>query len=229
MTTVLQDGERTQQYFGSSSAGSFTQRIKSAIDAKLGVSTPAPSSGTLPAATQSPALTGGVVDYTLPSRRTADRLAGVYWFYVDPLYPFLERQKFEQTYECLFNGTPIAADERIFVTTLNVMFALSTQLLESLEPGYRDDSSNSYFRQAQELLRLNLFYPGSLELVQCLLLMSQYLQCTSCPHQMWMVVGAAARTAQSLGLHLSETSDVEDVHKRELSRRLWYGCVLMDR
>lgn len=229
MTTVLEDGEHTQQYFGSSSAGSFTQRIKSAIDAKLGVSTASDTGGTLPATTLGPTPAVGALEYTLPPRRTADRLIGVYWYYVDPLYPFLERRNFEQTYERLFTGTPVNVDERIFVTTLNVMFALSTQLLESLEQEYRDDSSNLYFRKAQDLLPLNLFNPGSLELVQCLLLMSQYLQCTNCPHQMWMVVGAAVRTAQSMGLHLSQTSDVGDVQKREILRRLWYGCVLMDR
>lgn len=43
-------------------------------------------------------------------------------------------------------------------------------------------------------------------------------------------MGAAVRTAQSLGLHLPETSaEVEDERERELWRRVWYGCVLMDR
>lgn len=236
MTTVLEDGESTQQYFGSSSAGSFTQRIKVAIDAKLGVHTPTSTGGMAMATTTTTATTstgqapsGGTIDYTLPPRRTADRLVGVYWFYVDPLYPFLDRAQWEQAYEGIFAGAPMAGDERLFVTTLNVIFALSTQLLESLDSEHRDDSSDAYFRKAQDLLRLNLWDPGSLELVQCLLLMSQYLQSTSFPHQMWMVVGAAVRTAQSLGLHLAETTEKVELQRRELSRRLWYGCVLMDR
>ncbi|KAI1045989.1 hypothetical protein LB505_013872 [Fusarium chuoi] len=72
--------------------------------------------------------------------------------------------------------------------------------------------------------------PGSLELVQCLLVTSQYLQSTYNPHQTWMVIGSAIRMAQGLGLHLPETSaNRPDPGERELLRRIWYGCVLMDR
>ncbi|RSL90031.1 hypothetical protein CEP51_000891 [Fusarium floridanum] len=45
-----------------------------------------------------------------------------------------------------------------------------------------------------------------------------------------MVVGSAIRMAQGLGLHLPETSaDRSDPGERELLRRIWYGCILMDR
>ena len=227
MTTVLEDGESTEQYFGGSSAGTFMQRLKTAMDARLGMHAAKSNDGgpTLRTA----ARQGTDVDYTLPARKTADWLTGVYWHYVGPLYPFLDHEKWRCTYEGLFAGTPITADERIFVATLNVIFALSTQLVESLDAEHRDVSSNDYFCKAQELLRFNQCDPGSLEVVQCLLLMSQYLQSTHRPHQMWMVVGNAVRTAQSLGLHLRETSEVANVQRRELLRRLWYGCVLMDR
>lgn len=232
MTTVLEDGESTPQYFGRSSAGSFTQQIKAAIDARLGVPV-AKSVGadhSTPSHPTARGLDGGGLDYTLPPRRTADRLVGTYWVYADPLYPFIDREKWEDVYEGIFAGTPISANERIFVSTLNVMFALSTQLIESLRPEQRDDSSREYFRKAQDLLRLNIWDPGSVELVQCLLLMAQYLQSTDNPHQTWMVVGSAVRTAQSLGLHLPETTaDLADPRERELLRRLWHGCVLMDR
>ncbi|CAI4214111.1 unnamed protein product [Parascedosporium putredinis] len=228
MTIVLEDGESTQQYFGSSSAGSFTRQIKAAIDARLGVPTqqPPPRSSSLlsqGAGYDVPDAKGsdGPLDYVLPPRRQADHLTGVYWFYVDPLYPFLDKAKWDRAYEGLFTGGPIDVNERIFVTTLNVIFALATQLVESLHPEQRDDSSNIYFRRAQDLLRLNLWDAGSFEVVQCLLLMSQYLQSTNNPHQTWMVVGSAIRTAQSLGLHLPETTaDMTDLEQREMLRRI---------
>lgn len=227
MTMVSAESEGTQQYFGSSSAGSFTRQIKAAMDARFGVP---PDKPMPPSTSHRQGRKAGCLEYTLPPRRTADRLVGVYWLYADPLYPFLDRKKWEDTYESIFTGTPITSDERIFVATLNAIFALSTQLVESLESDQRDSTSDAYFHKAQELLDLNLWDPRSLELVQCLLLMSQYLQSSSCPHQTWMVVGAAVRTAQSLGLHLPETSaEVEDGRERELWRRVWYGCVLMDR
>ncbi|KAL2128285.1 hypothetical protein VTI74DRAFT_9386 [Chaetomium olivicolor] len=240
MTTVVEEGTSTAQYFGSSSAGSFTKQIKAAIDARLGKSPPvlaSPHNTAAFAGTGSPGPSdagncniAGDPNYVLPGRRQADNLMELYWHYVDTLYPFLDRDKWRRRYASLFAGTALGTDERIFVSTLNIIFALSTQLIESLQPEQRDSASRVYFQRAQALLRLSLWEPGSLELVQCLLLMSQYLQATSNAHQTWMVVGTAVRTAQSLGLHLPETSSgIADPAERELVRRLWHGCVLMDR
>jgi hypothetical protein len=231
MAIVLEDGESTPQYFGRSSAGSFLRQIKAAIDGRLGVPTTKVTSADQPPRSHSTARgQDDSLEYTLPPRRTADRLVDTYWLYADSLYPFLDREKWEETYEGIFAGTPITVNERIFVTTLNVMFALSTQLIESLHPDHRHDSSKEYFHRAQDLLRLNIWDPGSVELVQCLLLMGQYLQSTDDPHQTWMVVGSAVRTAQGIGLHLPDTSAaLENPRERELLRRLWHGCVLMDR
>ncbi|KAK4118552.1 hypothetical protein N657DRAFT_583484 [Parathielavia appendiculata] len=244
MTTVVEEGTNTAQYFGSSSAGSFTKQIKAAIDARLGKSTP-PVPSTSSSQNNATGVTGAAPprsgggagwsiaddpNYVLPGRRQADYLMDLYWLYVDTLYPFLDRDKWNRHYASMFSGTPLDTDERIFVSTLNIIFALSTQLLESLRPEHRDKSSRVYFQRAQALLRLSLWEPASLELVQCLLLMSQYLQTTSNAHQTWMVVGTAVRTAQSLGLHLPDTSaGMADPVERELVRRLWHGCVLMDR
>lgn len=240
MTTVVEEGTSTAQYFGSSSAGSFTKQIKAALDARLAKS-PAGSSAHSSAVLAGTASSGlrdagggySIADdpnYVLPGRRQADHLMDLYWHYVDTLYPFLDRAKWDRYYANLFAGTRLGTDERVFVSTLNIIFALSTQLIESLQPEQRDGASRVYFQRAQALLRLGLWEPGSLELVQCLLLMSQYLQTTSNAHQTWMVVGSAVRTAQSLGLHLPETSaGIADPVERELIRRLWHGCVLMDR
>ncbi|KAH6993592.1 fungal-specific transcription factor domain-containing protein [Fusarium venenatum] len=154
----------------------------------------------------------------------------LYWFYVDPLYPFLDRTRWNRAYDAIFAGTAMDLDERIFMATLNVILALSTQLLESQSLDQREQSSETFFRRAQELLPMNPWEPGSLELVQCLLVTSQYLQSTYNPHQTWMVIGSAIRMAQGLGLHLPETSSSRsDLGERELLRRIWYGCVLMDR
>ncbi|POR31023.1 Fungal transcription factor [Tolypocladium paradoxum] len=235
MTAVVDEGVSTGEYFGSSSAGSFTAQIKAAIGLRLGQTHPVASrhNAAPGPATLSPLRRSGMhstASDVLPPRRQADHLMGVYWFYVDPLYPFLDRRKWEVFYANLFAGTPMETDERIFVATLNVIFAMSTQLVESLTPEKRDETSNVYFRRAQDLLDLNLWDQGSLELVQYLLLTSQYLQSTNHPHQTWMIVGSAVRIAQGLGLHLPETSaDQTTPARRELIRRVWHGCVLMDR
>ncbi|TEA13686.1 Sorbicillinoid biosynthetic cluster transcription factor sor3 [Colletotrichum sidae] len=233
MTTVREDGVASGEYFGSSSAGSFTNQIKAAIDARLGST--AQAGGSRSSLFRSSLLNGGgassiQADYVLPARKQADHLMDLYWYYVDPLYPFLDRQKFEHSYQALFAGTSLDADERVFVGTLNIVFALSTQLIESMPPDQRDSSSQGYFTRAQDLLQLSLWDTGSIELIQCLLIMSQYLQSTNNPHQTWMVVGSAVRIAQGLGLHLPETSlELTSEPERDLVTRIWHGCILMDR
>ncbi|RSL63252.1 hypothetical protein CEP54_005324 [Fusarium duplospermum] len=235
MTAVVDEGTNTGEFFGISSAGSFTAQIKKAIDIRLGKPGPGPSHN-LPATSRSVLGVTGAGDapapelsYVLPPRRQADHLMELYWFYVDPLYPFLDRKRWTNAYNAIFAGTIIDFNERIFVATLNIIFALSTQLLESQSLEQREQSSETYFHRAQDLLPMSPWESGSLELVQCLLVTSQYLQSTYNPHQTWMVVGSAIRMAQGLGLHLPETSaDRSDPGERELLRRIWYGCILMD-
>jgi hypothetical protein len=74
-----------------------------------------------------------------------------------------------------------------------------------------------------------MWQTGSFQLVQILLLFGQYLQSSNNPHQCWIVVGLAVRTAQSLGLHLPETSaQIRSPRRQQLARKVWCGCVLMD-
>jgi hypothetical protein len=234
MTAVIDEGTSTEEFFGKSSAGSFTAQIKKAIDVRLGK--PASSSENASNTSRSAGVMGPAsvtspdFSYVLPPRRQADHLIELYWFYVDPLYPFLDRNRWTRAYNAVFSGTTMDLNERVFVATLNVILALSTQLVESHSLEQREQSSETYFQRAQELLPMSPWEPGSLELVQCLLVTSQYLQSTYNPHQTWMVIGSAIRMAQGLGLHLPETSaNRSDPAERELLRRIWYGCVLMDR
>ncbi|KAJ5679442.1 hypothetical protein N7462_007686 [Penicillium macrosclerotiorum] len=236
---IVGEGSSTHEYFGSSSAGSFTAQIKRAIDSRLCQSdTPKQGDGNTaippPINDQVSHNTGldqaPATSYVLPLRRQADELVKLYWLYVDPLYPFIDKNQWEYDYNSVFVEQRVMQNERLFLSTLNVIFALSTQLLESITETERESCSKSFFQRAQALLSTNLWELGSLELVQNLLLTSQYLQSTNNSQQTWMVVGSAIRNAQSIGLHLPQTSwGFSDNHQRELKRRVWYGCVLMDR
>lgn len=234
MTAVPDEGTSTHEFFGSSSAGSFTAQIKKALDARLGKAGSGAQSKPDHHFTSNPLSSRGAApidaDYVLPARRHADHLMVLYWQYVDPLYPFLDRTKFEEAYHAIFAGTATDAEEHVFVATLNVIFALSAQLSESSTPEQRDEASGQFFCRAQELLPLNIWLTGTIEQVQYLLLISQYLQSTDHPHQTWMTVGSAVRIAQGLGIHLPAASAKHSsLNNRELYRRIWHGCVLMDR
>ncbi|KAF4964594.1 hypothetical protein FSARC_7500 [Fusarium sarcochroum] len=217
MTAVVDEGVSTEEFFGKSSAGSFTAQIKKAIDVRLGKSATSSSDNVSTASRSALGVMGPSsaaspdFSYVLPPRRQADHLIELYWFYVDPLYPFLDRKRWTRAYNAIFAGTPMDLNERVFIATLNVILALSTQLVESQSLEQREQSSEAYFQRAQELLPMNPWEAGSLELT-------------------WMVIGSAIRMAQGLGLHLPETSaNRSDPGERELLRRIWHGCVLMDR
>lgn len=65
--------------------------------------------------------------------------------------------------------------------------------------------------------------------VQYLLLMGQYLQGTQKSVEAWAVHGLAVKAAFQLGLHSSEASQAFPPLEREIRKRVWFGCVVLDR
>lgn len=56
------------------------------------------------------------------------------------------------------------------------------------------------------------------------------MQSTDDHEQFWLVSSMAARMAFGIGLHLPRTSEhAPDERSKQLLRRVWHGCVLMDR
>ena len=152
----------------------------------------------------------------------------VHWTYVHVLYPYLDKLQTERDYEKLWRANGSIIDERSFMCLINVIFALSSQIDGSTPIEERQSCARVFYLRARELLDIE--ETGSVRSVQSLLLLGQYYQSTSEPHGCWMFTGIAIRTAQSLGLHLAETSEnATDIRARELFRKVWHGCILMDR
>lgn len=234
MMGAVLDEPQSQGFFGGSSAGSFIKQVRKAIDNKIespqGVE---PSNSILDQTQLSMLVPDGKsqqksnLNYVLPPRQAADSLMALYWKIVYPLYPYVDRYEIETAYHSLWTGH---YDEPMFLCILNIIFALSCQLSDTIKPEQREASADIFFVRARETLNLNVWQAGSIQSVQAFLLLAQYLQSTNEPHQCWIVVGLAIRTAQSLGLHLPETSEgVPSPRTRELLRKVWHGCVLMDR
>ncbi|KAL4899620.1 hypothetical protein BDW74DRAFT_189000 [Aspergillus multicolor] len=225
----------SQEFFGSSSAASFMRQIKTAVDRKVSSpqqdTEPANDLG-LGASFLSPQRkrTSAIHDYVLPSRKTADSLIDVYWQYVFPLYPLVDSIHLQEEYARLWTGEGPQSDENMLMCTFNVIFALACQLADFIAPDERESSAASFFSRAKDLLHFSLWDSGSASLIQCLLLMAQYLQSTNSAHQCWIVTGLAVRNAQSMGLHLPQTiSRLQSPQEQQLARKIWHGCVLMDR
>ncbi|KAJ6090666.1 hypothetical protein N7499_003380 [Penicillium canescens] len=93
----------------------------------------------------------------------------------------------------------------------------------------RIEESTVYYRQALNLCRGEILRGTTLEVVQYLLLMGQYLQGTQKSVQAWTVHGLAVKAALQLGLHSKGASQAFSPLEREIRKRTWFGCVVLDR
>ncbi|KAF4152208.1 hypothetical protein CNMCM6936_006361 [Aspergillus lentulus] len=236
MMGSLEEERQTQGFFGSSSATSFMRQIKTAVEKRVDLPDRRTSESILGTAPQSSPLSNRtkrpstVSNYVLPPRKTADSLMEVYWCFVFPLYPLVDSIHLRAEYSKLWTGETLDSDENMLMCTLNVIFALACQLADFIARDEREASADAFFSRAKDLLHFNLWHGGSAALIQCLLLMAQYLQSTDSAHQCWIVTGLAIRNAQSLGLHLPQTiAHLPSFQEQQLARKIWHGCVLMDR
>lgn len=232
---ATQDEDGREGFFGSTSAGTFMQSVKRIVEQKF----TGAARGTSPALTRDhdhlPLLTPDrkskrkQVEYVLPTRRKADRLMTLYWKYVHVLYPHLDKQQTQDDYDKIWSGQDDSvSDEQSFLCLLNIIFALSSQIDTQTPSEDRERVAAMYYERAYELMDIR--DTGSIRAVQSFLLLGQYFQSTNEPHSCWVFVGLGIRTAQSLGLHRAETSErAPDVRTREILRRVWHGCILMDR
>jgi hypothetical protein len=201
--------------------------IKAALSSSVKVSfTATTSSYRRP--TQSKQITvNDIENLVLPPRKTADHLVYLYFRYVHTLFPWLHEPSFRAQYERLWTTPPDPATEAdsLFYCLLNLVLALGCQFSTLFESSIH--SGDTFFNRAKTLLGFTIFDVGSLEVVQALLLMANYLQSTNRPNRCWNVLGMGIRVAQGLGLHIDPTKG--DLVDRETRRRAWWGCVLMDR
>ncbi|RHZ64934.1 transcription factor domain-containing protein [Aspergillus thermomutatus] len=230
----------TPSAHGPGDPGEFSFEVKAAVDARLGLPsskkrcpiplTDAPLFGVF----SFPEVVDGAVDpadNVLPPRKHADHLVSLYWRCLDPLEPLLDHGSFFAAYQALFAGREMECNEQIFLCTLNLVFALSTQLQEHTPSEQRDSAGRTFFLRAWHLLRpeIVLWQAGSLETVQCLVLMTRYLQCTPNLQQTWMALGSAVRIALSIGVDRSEKHVSGSDRENQLTRDVWQQCVFMDR
>jgi hypothetical protein len=230
----LQDQNRA--YY--SAHGQFAGEVAAAIDVRAGLA-PAATSNLVPFV-DAPLF--GVLDLdsprtvpakVLPPRAHADRLVSIYWQYVNPVELVLSRDRFFRDYEATYSrpGALLHADRDVWLSLLNVVFALAVQRQESTPLQERNEEGSRFFERAWALLppETILWKPGTIELVQCLMLMNRYLHCTNNQLKTWMTAGLAMRIAQSMCCHLSEGSAKDSCGERQLKQQVWASCVALDR
>lgn len=220
-----------------SSAASFVAQVKTAMAAKLSSLASSSSSDATPRDLPDPwtdhqlnLLGRNRIDiFSLPSRQSANDMLAVYWDQIHVLYPFLLRERFELAYTRVWSRTHTDTSKVPIYCHLNLVFALACQFTKKEAPQEKAVLADLYYRRAALLLQASGIGRCSPELLQALLLMSQFLQSTEWPRRCWVVIGQAIRTAQALGLHVPSTTSGLPQQDKQLLRRLWHGCVFFDR
>ncbi|KAH8886264.1 hypothetical protein GQ53DRAFT_809809 [Thozetella sp. PMI_491] len=229
-------------YFGPSSNIAFTRRVVHATTAVLKRSqvVDMPSSPNIAASHNyllhaswppSPARAVEMKSmFTLPPAEETLRLVEQYFSNTGLLFPYIHKESFLETYRELSN-TNFRKIRRSWLGLLNMVLAMSTNTSYSNDQSAEQRSAESevFFARAMALCEKQIRSGSSLEIVQFLLLMCQYLQGTERSIQTWNLHGLAVKTALQLGLHSTEALNQYSPFEREIRTRTWYGCVILDR
>ncbi|KAF7128505.1 hypothetical protein CNMCM5793_003293 [Aspergillus hiratsukae] len=186
---------------------------------------PSPLSGRTPTAGQP----GLVTNPTLPSSEETLQLIRRYFYDTGLLFPYIHPPTFLETYGEFKNNAKKV--RRTWLGLLSIMLAMAkVTAVSGDDPAEtRIKESTVYYRQALNLCRGEMLRGTTLEVVQYLLLMGQYLQGTQKSVQAWTVHGLAVKAALQLGLHSKDASQAFSPLEREIRKRTWFGCVVLDR
>lgn len=149
-----------------------------------------------------------------------------YFSHVCITFTVLHEPTFRDEYERLWRPGS-QQPEPVWLCIALAVFALGALFSDRLPADESESLAETFFVQAKELCNLDSLDEGSLSTVQALLLMGHYLHVKRVS-RCWHVFGLAIRTAQALGLHLSDINNKYGVVERETRRRCWCGCIVMD-
>ncbi|KAK0721293.1 fungal-specific transcription factor domain-containing protein [Apiosordaria backusii] len=187
--------------------------------------------------------------FALPPRNVADYLVGRFFDRVYWLYPFFHKPTFMHAYYQLWQpsssspsqsslpppapglglGSSPGADAGsiVFHSALNTIFAIGCQFSD-LGAKDRVSAIETFLERAKKFVGLDLIDMHNVGVVQSLLLMTLLLQSTPFPSRCWNSLGVAGRVALGLGLHTEAGRRGRSELEREVRRRTWHGCVLLD-
>jgi hypothetical protein len=228
---MADDDNHIEHFAGSSSASTFMQEVEKMAIGKLGEASQS-TSGILNSVhdSLSPFVAGyeprqNYMGCILPPREQADKLMTSYWSYFHPFYPLLEKAQIEEDYDKMWDRGDSISEKEPFLCLLNSIFALSTRLVRST-PNC-DHAAATFYLRAQASLNIE---KRSIHSIQSYLVLAQYFHSIDESRMHSMFVALAIRAAQAFGLHRFETSDgVSESRTKEIFRRVWHGCILMDR
>ncbi|CAL5868861.1 uncharacterized protein PFLUO_LOCUS3088 [Penicillium psychrofluorescens] len=168
--------------------------------------------------------------FGLPPEERTWSLIQKYFEKTGQLLPFIHEASFCETYFQMRQDN-FKRVRRTWLGLLNIVLAIATSLhTEGDMPAEkRIQESDIYFQRANGLCDRDSKRNASLEMVQYLLILGQYLQGTQKSVQAWTTHGLAVSAAFQLGLHSPEANRRFSPLESEIRKRTWYGCILLDR
>jgi hypothetical protein len=175
-----------------------------------------------------------------PSRALADDFVSCFWEFVHPLFPILHKTSFMHRYHLLWSRQETDAgvvkdpaarlDDVIFSSMLNIIFALGCQFSTRVPAQQCMTLAQDLYQRARRLYNYEVMDSMSVPLVQMLLLTGVYLQSAQNANRCWNVIGLAIRVAQGIGLHTERPRVARQTQlDREMRRRVWHCCLVLDR
>ncbi|RGP71713.1 hypothetical protein FLONG3_7017 [Fusarium longipes] len=165
----------------------------------------------------------------LPSREIADDFIECYERSVYPMFPVLHMPTFKARYLYLWRSP--SSDQSLDVTfaaSLNLVFALGCLNSSKTEPSSTLFTAKTFYERARSILPLDSLDRPSIEVVQYLLLTGNYLSFTKYSHRYCNALALSIQIAQTIGLHRADYATTNQL-QREMGRRVWHLCLIMQR
>ncbi|KAJ5403234.1 hypothetical protein N7509_003105, partial [Penicillium cosmopolitanum] len=238
MGAVTLADEEDSGFFGPSSNIAFLRHLSRAVVQQGYLLSPGAAEGGFVSASRPPSP---------PRRQSGDRKPQVNLFSLPPqtetlamiqryfsntglLFPYIYPPVFLETYHQM-NRENFTKVRRTWLGLLNMVLAMSTMTAATggAKADVRIAESDVFYERGLGLCGSEILRGTTLEVVQFLLLMGQYLQGTQKSVQAWTVHGLAVKAALQLGLHSRNASKSFSTLEQEMRKRTWYGCVVLDR
>jgi hypothetical protein len=167
----------------------------------------------------------------LPRRTVADNFVQNFFELTHSVFPILHRPTFLELYDKLWTSDGNEeVEDPVFMATLNIIFSIGSQLSTIRTPEQRPALADQFYQQSLKFWNTTNAEVSTISEVQLLLLVAIYLQSTKHASRYWHTVGMAIRAAQELGIHLEVGRPGNECQlKREMRRRIWHSCIILDR
>jgi len=197
------------------------------------------------------------VSVKLPPVEEQGRLLNLYFTYVHPMFPVVNKSLFMTQFNASKNGPPKADSPRddvswsstptptrtdptnqvprvLLLSMLAIAARYTTKNVEPPPPkGQMWEGGCSYLNDARELLN-KIIHQSRPSTCQALLILGHREFGIGSMEQGWLYIGSAIRMAQDLGLNRNADKwqyrgvDLFTAQEKQMRKQLWFACVMAD-